>query len=134
MNPGVSHSLTPMTRRPAYKSPIDPLSQEDRGLINALVETRKSRRISQSRVAESMGVGQPVVARFEAADSNPKFSKIRHYAEALGVDIFWMIQQDPGGAGGGEVGLAGPGERVASRAERAPHLRRGGLHVAGVVA
>ncbi len=74
----------------------DLLAENDRQLLDSLVQVRRSRGFTQARVAESMGVKQPTVADFEAHDSNPTLSQIRRYAHAVGVLIYHRVEVDSG--------------------------------------
>lgn len=56
-------------------------------LIQSLIAIRLQSGLSQETVGTRMGVSQPSVAAFEAADSNPTLSTIRRYALAVGAQI-----------------------------------------------
>ena len=74
----------------------DLLAENDRQLLDSLVQVRRARGFTQALVAESMGVKQPTVADFEAHDSNPTLSQIRRYAHAVGVLIYHRVEVDSG--------------------------------------
>lgn len=65
----------------------DALVEAHENLMRALVEMRKTHKISQETVAERMSVSQPTVAAFERYDSNPTLSTIRRYALAVGARL-----------------------------------------------
>lgn len=72
------------------------LAESDRQLLDDLVMVRKERGLSQSEVAEIMGVSQPTIADFEAHDSNPTLSRIRRYAHAVGAIVSHRVELDSG--------------------------------------
>lgn len=72
------------------------LAVNDRKLLQALVEIREERGLSQTAVAEKLGISQPSVAAFESTGSNPKLSTIRRYAQAVGALIRHEVTQDVG--------------------------------------
>lgn len=74
----------------------DLLAENDQQLLDALVQVRQERGLTQAQVAESMGVKQPTVADFEAHDSNPTLSRIRRYAHAVGALISHRVELDSG--------------------------------------
>jgi DNA-binding XRE family transcriptional regulator len=74
----------------------DFLVEGDMRMLDALVEIRKSRSLSQREVGRIMGISQPSVAQFEAHDSNPRLSTIRRYAMAIGALIRHEVVADGG--------------------------------------
>lgn len=52
-------------------------------LVDALVACRKSRGLTQTDVAERMGVKQPTVSGFENEGSDPRLSTVQRYARAV---------------------------------------------------
>ncbi|WP_332643281.1 helix-turn-helix domain-containing protein [Aeromicrobium sp.] len=52
-------------------------------LVDALVDCRHARGLSQREVAERMGVKQPTVSGFENEGSDPRLSTIQRYARAV---------------------------------------------------
>lgn len=64
------------------------LVQEDEGLIDALIELRRKRQLTQVEVGERMGgIGQSAVARIESGERDPHMSTLRRYALAVGADV-----------------------------------------------
>ena len=51
-----------------------------------LEELRKARAVSQSQVADALGVGQPAIAKLEKR-SDVHLSNLRRYVEALGGSL-----------------------------------------------
>lgn len=74
----------------------DLLAENDQALLDALVQVRIDRGLTQAQVAAIMGVKQPSIADFEAHDSNPTLSRIRRYAHAVGALIAHKVEVDSG--------------------------------------
>ena len=87
--------------------PSDPLDHladllvtEDERLLDELVAIRKQT-LSQSTVAERMGISQSAVARIESGDRNPHLSTLRRYAHAIRariehqVSLFEVVEPAP---------------------------------------
>lgn len=64
----------------------DLIDEHDR-LLSSLKAQRRKHNLTQTEVAERMGVSQPTVAAFEHYDSNPTLASIRRYALAVGANI-----------------------------------------------
>lgn len=61
------------------------LSQDHRQLMAELVKARVEVGMSQSDIAEIMGVTQQRVSQLEKYDADPKLSTVRRYANAVGA-------------------------------------------------
>lgn len=72
----------------------DALVEDHEQLLSSLIELRKKHRLSQSVVAERMGVSQPTVAGFERYDANPTLSTIRRYAVSVGARLRTSVIDD----------------------------------------
>lgn len=72
------------------------LASNDRKLLEALVDIRIEKGLTQGAVGEKMGISQPSVAAFESVGSNPKLSTIRRYAQAIGALIRHEVSADEG--------------------------------------
>lgn len=72
----------------------DALVEDHEQLLSALIELRKKHRLSQSVVADRMGVSQPTVAGFERYDANPTLSTIRRYAVSVGARLLTSVIDD----------------------------------------
>ncbi|MEZ5087427.1 MAG: helix-turn-helix transcriptional regulator [Tessaracoccus sp.] len=72
------------------------LAEQDRALLDALVQVRITRGLTQTQVADALGVKQPSIAHFETHDSNPTLSRIRRYAHAVGALISHRVELDSG--------------------------------------
>lgn len=69
----------------------DTLVESDDQLLEHLVKLRKDHGLTQSDVAERMGVSQPTVAAFERYDANPTLSTLRRYALAVGGSVRHVV-------------------------------------------
>lgn len=67
------------------------LAEMQEQLVNALIEMRKKRNLSQDAVAELIGRDQAVVSNFERLSSNPNLATIRRYALAVGARIQFEV-------------------------------------------
>ena len=74
------------------------LAEADLRLRRALVEARREAGMSQSEVADALGVKQSSVAAFERYDNDPRLSTIRRYALAVGVQIGHDVTRSAFGA------------------------------------
>ncbi|MFD2025055.1 helix-turn-helix domain-containing protein [Promicromonospora aerolata] len=70
------------------------LAQEDQHLLHTLVMRRRALGLSQSAVAERMGVSQAAISLFERAGNDPHLSTVRRYARALGVVVRHRVDTD----------------------------------------
>ncbi|MEU4364277.1 helix-turn-helix transcriptional regulator [Promicromonospora sp. NPDC023987] len=69
-------------------------AQEDQHLLHTLVMRRRALGLSQSAVAERMGVSQAAVSLFERAGNDPHLSTVRRYARALSVVVRHRVDTD----------------------------------------
>ena len=56
-------------------------------LINAILEQRNKKGVTQKQLAEKMGTKQSAIARFESGNSNPTLSFLKRLSEALGLEL-----------------------------------------------
>jgi predicted transcriptional regulator len=56
-------------------------------VIAPIVQARNAARWSQRELAQRAGVPQPVIARLEAGDNDPKLSTLTKLAHALGLEL-----------------------------------------------
>lgn len=56
-------------------------------LVLSIRKIRETKGLSQSQVAERMGIPQPHVARIENRPWSTNFARIMAYAEAVGADL-----------------------------------------------
>jgi DNA-binding XRE family transcriptional regulator len=59
-----------------------------------LVAYRAEHQLTQTALAQKLGMRQPAVARLEAGDHNPSFRTLIRLAEALGVEFTLHISKD----------------------------------------
>lgn len=62
-------------------------------LVLRLVKARKDAGLTQTEVAQMMGVSQPTVSEFERClgDDGPRIATIQRYARAVDMKITWRI-------------------------------------------
>ncbi|WP_165216647.1 helix-turn-helix transcriptional regulator [Schaalia sp. ZJ1691] len=63
------------------------LHRERARFLQTLVDLRKQSSLTQSDVAERIGVTQPTVAEFEHYDANPRLDTILRYALAINAHL-----------------------------------------------
>ncbi len=71
---------------------------------SALIRLRREQGLTQKDVADLLGVTQQAVYKLERYDSDPKFSTIRRYANAVGALVEHRVAPDLGQS----VALAAP--------------------------
>lgn len=69
-----------------FKKSYDALDVEFR-LVEALIEYRNKRGLTQKQLAELVGTKQSSIARFESGKYNPTFAFVNKLADALGAKI-----------------------------------------------
>lgn len=72
------------------------LARESRQMRTALIEARRAQGMTQSDVAEMLGVSQQAVQKFERYDADPRLSTLERYANAVGVLIRHRVEEDRG--------------------------------------
>ena len=82
------------------------LADSDSNLLIDLVAMRKAKGVTQTALAERMGVTQATVASFERYDSDPKLSTIRRYAHALEAIVSHTVEHDNGQNVGSDSSLS----------------------------
>lgn len=75
---------------PAFASMVTD-AQARRALLRALATERRSRQLSQTAVAASMGTSQSSLARLESGLSDAKLSTVERMASALGLRIQFRL-------------------------------------------
>ena len=65
--------------------------EQNERLLDEMVRCRVSQHLTQRKVAERMGTSQPVIARVERGDVDPRLSTIQRLAVALGSIVEWRI-------------------------------------------
>lgn len=61
-----------------------------------LIQARRDQDLSQSAVAELLGISPQAIQKFERYDNDPKLSTLRRYANAVGVIIEHRVTTDVG--------------------------------------
>jgi transcriptional regulator with XRE-family HTH domain len=59
--------------------------------VEALVEIRKSKKLTQKDVGIALGVSQESVSQFESGEANPSIRRIKLYALAVGASVNFSI-------------------------------------------
>jgi transcriptional regulator with XRE-family HTH domain len=76
-----------MSREPHRSRSVFPgfadLAEDQRELVDRLVEVRQGLGLSQTEVAARMGTSQSAVARLERGDADVRLSTLQRYAAAL---------------------------------------------------
>jgi transcriptional regulator with XRE-family HTH domain len=72
------------------------LASNDLELLANLVDLRKQQNISQTDLAEKLGLTQATIAAFERTDNDPKLSTIRRYAHGVGALVVHRVALDEG--------------------------------------
>jgi transcriptional regulator with XRE-family HTH domain len=85
---------------PLYRASLEDALQRH-GLIDSLISCRKSLGLSQTEVANRMGIKQPSISGFETEGSDPRLSTIQRYARAVDSRIRLVHVM----SGSGESGL-----------------------------
>lgn len=76
---------------PARRAQFEDLEELHR-VIDTLVHLRRKLSLSQSTVAQRMGVRQPAVSGFETEGSNPRLSTLQRYARAVGARFRLVVE------------------------------------------
>ena len=78
--------LAKQLRDPAFKKAYDALDLEF-AIIEALIDARAKRGMTQEKLAEKIGTKQSAIARFESGRSNSTFAFIQKLSDALDLKI-----------------------------------------------
>lgn len=73
-------------KNPKVKKAYEDL-QPEFAIVQALIDARVKKKISQEELAKRMGTGQAVISRLENANASPSLSLIRRLADALGLKV-----------------------------------------------
>lgn len=66
-----------------------------KGFSHRLIESRQRLGLTQSELADKVGVTLRAIQLWEAGKAMPQISKLRRLSQALGVPIQWLIQKEP---------------------------------------
>lgn len=78
------------------------LARQDYNLVLELARVRRERGLSQEQVAELLGVTQQAISKLERPGSDPRLSKVRQYAHAVGALVGHHVAMDDGAIETGE--------------------------------
>lgn len=71
---------------PGVKKAYEDL-QPEFAIVQAIIDARVKKKISQEELAKRMGTGQAVISRLENANAKPSLSLIKRLANALGLKV-----------------------------------------------
>lgn len=71
---------------PEARAQIEARAEEIRREIT-LAKIREELNLSQTELAQSLGVSQPSIAKIENVDNDPKLSTLKRYIKALGGEL-----------------------------------------------
>ncbi len=74
--------LKDQLKNPAFKAEYDRL-QPEFAVINAIIEARKTKGITQKVLAKKIGTKQSVISRLESGRANPSVAFLKKLAKAL---------------------------------------------------
>lgn len=77
-----------MRKRKAIK-----IEQEEKELIEILVETRKNLKLTQKEAADLAGMKPPALARFEKCKVTPRIDTLIRIAHALGLKVVLSLKE-----------------------------------------
>ena len=75
-----------MFKRPGFKAAYDALGPKY-ALINAMLDARNKKGMTQAEIARRAGTTQSAIARFEAGRSNPTLEFASRLSRALGARL-----------------------------------------------
>ena len=75
-----------MMRDPAFKKAHDELEFEFQ-IIKALIRARIQKKLTQRKLARTIGVAQSALARFESGRVNPTLSFLKKVTQGLGLKL-----------------------------------------------
>lgn len=73
-------------KNPKVKRAYEDL-QPEFAIIQALIDARAKKKLSQEDLAKRMGTGQAVISRLENANASPSLSLIKRLAHVLGLKV-----------------------------------------------
>lgn len=77
---------TKLLSNPGVKEAYEDL-QPEFAIVQALIDARVNKKISQEELAKRMGTGQAVISRLENANASPSLSLIKRLANALELKV-----------------------------------------------
>lgn len=76
---------------PKYKKAYEKLKPEYE-LINALIQKRAAKNLTQSQLAKKLGLSQPVIAKLESGRYNPSIKFLRKVVKSLDAELIVTIK------------------------------------------
>lgn len=77
----------PLTERKGMPAPTYYVSDDDKKLVDNLIEIRKKENISQAELAEMTGNSQQAISRFEKKSHSPSLKLFANIVNALGYEL-----------------------------------------------
>ena len=77
---------------PEFRKAYDALEPEY-ALINAIIDARIKKNISQKMLAKRLGTGQSAISRLESGNYNPTFKFAQKLAKALETDLTFTFSK-----------------------------------------
>ena len=77
----------PLTERKGMPAPTYYVSDDDKKLVDDLIEIRKKENISQAELAEMTGNSQQAISRFEKKTHSPSLKLFANIVNALGYEL-----------------------------------------------
>ena len=77
----------PLTQKENMPAPTFVVSDNEKRLINEMVELRKKQNLSQSQLAELMGNKQQAISRIENNEHSPSLKMFSNIIQALGYEL-----------------------------------------------
>lgn len=77
----------PLVERKGMPAPTYYVSDEDKKLVDDLIEIRKKENISQAELAEMTGNSQQAISRFEKKTHSPSLKLFANIVNALGYEL-----------------------------------------------
>ncbi|OGK19574.1 transcriptional regulator [Candidatus Roizmanbacteria bacterium RIFCSPHIGHO2_02_FULL_40_13b] len=73
-------------KNPAFKAEFD-RQQPEFAVIQAMIEARSKKKITQKNLAEKIGTKQSVISRLESGNANPSLNFLKKFAQALDTTL-----------------------------------------------
>ncbi|MCD8014325.1 MAG: helix-turn-helix domain-containing protein [Lachnospiraceae bacterium] len=77
----------PLTERKGMPAKTYYVADDDKELLNQIVEIRKSEHMTQSQVADLIGSKQQVISRMETGENSPSLKLFNSVVNALGYEL-----------------------------------------------
>lgn len=79
-------TLKEQLKDPDFKKEYDSLEAEYQ-LINAIINARKTTRITQKQLSEKTGIAQSDISKIENGNGNPSLKTIERLARGMGMNV-----------------------------------------------